>query len=67
MYMYMYMHQHCQEYRGVYNVVAFPSKIQGISGGGHGLGEGRQAVASLGGLFKWVQVIEDVCTGGCIN
>ena len=44
-------------------IVAFPSKIQGISGGGHGLGEDPQAVASLGGFFNWVQVIKGDCTG----
>ena len=65
--MYMYSVLHASALSGVQCVVAIPSKIQGISGGGHGLGEGQLAVASLGGLFKWVQVIEGDCTGGCIN
>ena len=50
--MHVHVHVHASALSGVQGcIVAFPSKIQGISGGEHGLGEGRQAVASLGGFL----------------
>ena len=58
--MHVHVHVHASALFGVQGcIVAFPSKIQGISGGGHGLGEGRQAVASRG----FLTVTKGDCTG----